>query len=136
MFKQYFSKKDNLLGHGLFLSTVFLLVVFSFIANSPSEILQGLIKIISTNDNLLTDYIAISNLGAAFLNAALVTTLAILVILFAKADVNGPVVAGVFTVTGFAFFGKDISKKLLNKLNFENINSSQSNFFLKYFNNN
>jgi hypothetical protein len=109
MFKQYFSKKDNLLGHALFLSTVLLLVIFSFIANRPSEILEGLIKIVSTNDNLLTDYIAISNLGAAFFNAALVTTLAILVVLFAKADVNGPVVAGVFTVTGFAFFGKDIS---------------------------
>jgi hypothetical protein len=109
MFKQYFRKKDNLLGYGLFLSTVLLLITFSFIANSPSEILEGLIKIVSTNDNLLTDYIAISNLGAAFLNAALVTTLALLVVLFAKADVNGPVVAGVFTVTGFAFFGKDIS---------------------------
>ena len=109
MFKQYFRKKDNLLGYGLFLSTILLLITFSFIANSPSEILEGLIKIVSTNDNLLTDYIAISNLGAAFLNAALVTTLALLVVLFAKADVNGPVVAGVFTVTGFAFFGKDIS---------------------------
>lgn len=109
MFKQYFRKKDNLLGYGLFLSTILLLIAFSFIANSPSEILEGLIKIVSTNDNLLTDYIAISNLGAAFLNAALVTTLALLVVLFAKADVNGPVVAGVFTVTGFAFFGKDIS---------------------------
>ena len=109
MFKQYFRKKDNLLGYGLFLSTILLLITFSFIANSPSEILEGLFKIVSTNDNLLTDYIAISNLGAAFLNAALVTTLALLVVLFAKADVNGPVVAGVFTVTGFAFFGKDIS---------------------------
>ena len=109
MFKQYFRKKDNLLGYGLFLSTILLLITFSFIANNPSEILEGLIKIVSTNDNLLTDYIAISNLGAAFLNAALVTTLALLVVLFAKADVNGPVVAGVFTVTGFAFFGKDIS---------------------------
>jgi hypothetical protein len=109
MFKQYFRKKDNLLGYGLFLSTILMLVTFSFIANSPTEILEGLLKIISTNDNLLTDYIAISNLGAAFLNAALVTTLALLVVFLAKADVNGPVVAGVFTVTGFAFFGKDIS---------------------------
>jgi hypothetical protein len=109
MFKQYFGRKDNVLGHGLFLSTVLLLIVFSLIANTPVQIVEGLIQIVSTNDNLLTDYIAIANLGAAFFNAALVTALAVFVVLFAKADVNGPVVAGVFTVTGFAFFGKDIS---------------------------
>ena len=109
MFKQYFARKDNVLGHGLFLSTILLLIVFSLIANTPVQILEGLIQIVSTNDNLLTDYIAIANLGAAFFNAALVTALAVFVVLFAKADVNGPVVAGVFTVTGFAFFGKDIS---------------------------
>jgi hypothetical protein len=109
MFKQYFGRKDNVLGHGLFLSTVLLLILFSLIANTPVQILEGLIQIVSTNDNLLTDYIAIANLGAAFFNAALVTALAVFVVLFAKADVNGPVVAGVFTVTGFAFFGKDIS---------------------------
>jgi hypothetical protein len=109
MFKQYFRKKDNLLGHGLFLSTILLLIIFSLISNTPSQILEGLIKIVSTNDNLLTDYIAISNLGAALFNAALVTLLAVGVVLFAKADINGPIIAGVFTVTGFAFFGKDIS---------------------------
>jgi hypothetical protein len=109
MFKQYFKNKDNVLGHGLFLSTIIILFVFAFISNTPSQILEGLIKIVSTNDNLLTDYIALTNLGAAFINAALVTALAVGVVLVAKADVNGPVVAGVFTVTGFAFFGKDIS---------------------------
>jgi hypothetical protein len=109
MFKQYFKKKDNLLGHGLFISTIIILIVFAFISNTPNQILDGLIKILSTNDNLLTDYIALSNLGATFINAALVTALAVGVVLIAKVDVNGPVVAGVFTVTGFAFFGKDIS---------------------------
>jgi hypothetical protein len=109
MFKQYFKKKENLIGHGLFLSTIIILTVFAFISNTPNQILEGLIKIVSTNDNLLTDYIALTNLGAAFVNAALVTALAVGVVLIAKADVNGPVVAGVFTVTGFAFFGKDIS---------------------------
>jgi hypothetical protein len=109
MFKQYFKKKDNLLGHGLFISTIIILIVFAFISNTPNQILDGLIKIVSTNDNLLTDYIALSNLGATFINAALVTALAVGVVLIAKVDVDGPVVAGVFTVTGFAFFGKDIS---------------------------
>jgi hypothetical protein len=109
MFKQYFKKKDNLLGHSFFAATILILIVFAFIANTPTQILEGLIKIISTNDNLLTDYIAIANLGAALFNAALVTALAVGVVLIAKADVTGPVVAGVFTVTGFAFFGKDIS---------------------------
>jgi hypothetical protein len=109
MFKQYFKMKDNLLGHIFFAATILILIVFAFIANTPTQILEGLIKIISTNDNLLTDYIAIANLGAALFNAALVTALAVGVVLIAKADVTGPVVAGVFTVTGFAFFGKDIS---------------------------
>jgi hypothetical protein len=109
MFKQYFKKKDNILGHGLFAATILILIVFAFIANSPLQIFEGLIKIVTTNDNLLTDYITVANLGSAFINAALVTALAVGVVLAAKADVTGPVIAGVFTVTGFAFFGKDIS---------------------------
>lgn len=109
MFKQYFAKKDNLLGHSLFISTVLLFAIFAFIVNSPSEVFSGLLKIIQTNDNLLTDYIAISNLGAAFLNAALVTLMSVMVVILAKADVNGQIIAGIFTVAGFAFFGKDIS---------------------------
>lgn len=109
MFKQYFKNKDNLLGHSFFVATILILIVFAFIANTPTQILEGLIKIISTNDNLLTDYIEIANLGAALFNAALVTALAVGVVLIAKAAVTGPVVAGVLTVTGFAFFGKDIS---------------------------
>jgi hypothetical protein len=109
MFNQYLSNKKNLRSHILFAGTIILFIVFAFISNTPSEIFNGLIKIATTNDNLLSDYIAISNLGAAFFNAALVTMIAVITILLAKADVSGSIMAAVFTVAGFAFFGKDIT---------------------------
>ncbi|HPV22326.1 MAG TPA: DUF1576 domain-containing protein, partial [bacterium] len=57
---------------------------------------------------LLTDYLAVGGSGAAFVNAGLCGLAASLMIVILKVNVNGPFIAAVFTVTGFAFFGKNI----------------------------
>ncbi len=80
----------------------------AFFFNSPMEIYNGLITIISSKSILLTDYIEIGNAGSAFFNAGLSMILFIFIAHKSKALMNGPLIASLFTIAGFAFFGKNI----------------------------
>lgn len=69
---------------------------------------KGLWKIILLPDILVNDYIGRSGSGPALLNAGLCALAALLALRFARTDPSGPAVAAVFTVAGFALFGKNI----------------------------
>lgn len=64
--------------------------------------------IIITEDTLITDYIEIAGIGAAFVNAALVTAISVLILSRSDETPNGftLVVAGL--MAGFSLFGKNI----------------------------
>lgn len=47
-----------------------LLMVVAFLFNSPTEIFNGLITIIKSPCTLITDYMYLANIGAAFLMLA------------------------------------------------------------------
>ena len=49
------------------------LAAIGLILDDPSNILPGLWKIMITEDALITDYMEIAGVGAAFVNSALVT---------------------------------------------------------------
>ena len=51
-------------------------VLFGFIVDSPAEIFRGLLAILTSRDTLITDYIGVGGMGAAFVNAGLLTLLA------------------------------------------------------------
>ena len=88
---------------------VFCMVLFviGFLVNSPDEILQGEWQIITSPSILITDYIALANLGAALVNAGIVTLMGLGLAWLINARFNGYFLAGVFTLAGFAFFGKN-----------------------------
>ena len=92
----------HLFGYGL------LLILVGFFFNTPKEIAQGLWKIAFSPSNLLTDYMALANIGATFVNAGLVTIFSIALLRFEKVEITGPVVSAVLTVSGFALFGKNL----------------------------
>lgn len=92
----------------LFLAFSAVLALLAFLFNSPQEIWQGSWIILTSPANLLTDYIKISNIGATFLNASIMTLEALWVARRCKAKLNGPVIAGILTITGFSFFGKNL----------------------------
>lgn len=69
---------------------------------------QGLWRIIILPDILINDYIGRSGAGPAMLNAALCALAAVLTLRLARISPSGPAIAAVFTITGFAFFGKNI----------------------------
>lgn len=83
------------------------LFVTGFFVNTPAEILNGEWKIITSPGILITDYIALANLGAAMVNAGLVTLMGLGLAWLINARFNGYFLAGIFTIAGFAFFGKN-----------------------------
>ncbi len=89
-------------------SYAFIILLFSFFANSPKEIAIGLKSIIVSPSILITDYIAIGNMGAAFFNSGLLMLIAILIAHLNKVHMNGTLIAAIFTIGGFAFFGKNV----------------------------
>ncbi|MFA5481684.1 MAG: DUF1576 domain-containing protein, partial [Bacilli bacterium] len=57
---------------------------------------------------LMSDYLGIGGLAATLLNVWLTTWLSIIVLYVIKARFNGVALAGVLTIAGFAFFGKNL----------------------------
>ena len=83
-------------------------VVFGFVVDTPAHIFQGLGQILTSRDALLTDYIGVGGMGAAFVNAGLLTLCACFVYYRSHAKVGGAAVAALFLVLGFALFGKNL----------------------------
>lgn len=84
------------------------LIIIGFIVDSPKEIFKGLLDIIIAPDLLLTDYLVVGGIGATFLNVGLLKLLCISIIYFLKVPLTGSLIAATFTVSGFAFIGKNI----------------------------
>lgn len=93
--------------YSLFVLFSFSLGALAFLFNSPQEIWDGFWEIMRSPANLLTDYMALANPGATLLNAAVMTLQALYIVYFCKAKINGPVIAALFLITGFSFFGKN-----------------------------
>lgn len=83
-------------------------LVSAWLFNSSAEIVEGLLRIITSPSILLSDYILIGNLGSALFNAGLLMWIAILIALYNQVKLTGPIVAAFFTIAGFALFGKNI----------------------------
>lgn len=85
-----------------------LVLLSAFIFNTPAEILSGMGRILVDPSTLVSDYMEIGNIGAAFLNSGLLMIVSIYIIGKSKIKMNGIAIAAVFTVGGFALFGKNI----------------------------
>lgn len=96
-------KKNMLVPH---LGIVFLVLAFCFA--SPSELIEGMGLILTSPSILLTDYIALAGLGPALLNSAIMILFSYGIVRATKTPISGPVFAGLMTIAGFAFFGKNI----------------------------
>lgn len=84
------------------------MMVAGVVLGGPSTVLPGLKKIILTEAGLITDYIALAGPAAAFINAALVTQISVLLLYLSKEPTNGFTLVEVGLMAGFALFGKNI----------------------------
>lgn len=83
-------------------------IIFGFLSEPADMILQGLLKIIVEPATLITDYIAVGGIGAAFVNAGILMLISIVMMFVLKVNICGLSVAAVFLMGGFALFGKNI----------------------------
>ncbi len=90
----------------IFLSLVFIILAFFY--NTPHEIWEGFMKILSSPANLLTDYIQLSNMGATLVNVGVMIFVSVGMVKMNGLVMDGKIIAAIFTVAGFSFFGKNL----------------------------
>lgn len=103
--------RERLAGNECLVFIFFTVAVFwitAFIVSTPAEIWEGMIKIVTSRDALITDYFELGGYGAAFFNSGLVTLTGTLVLCKEKVPFTGLSMAALFINAGFAFFGKNL----------------------------
>jgi hypothetical protein len=70
--------------------------------------IEGYFKISFSSSVLLSDYITIGGLGPTLFNVGSLMGLSYLIVRKLDLEINGPLFAGVLTIGGFAFFGKNL----------------------------
>ncbi|MFP4173957.1 MAG: DUF1576 domain-containing protein, partial [Candidatus Hydrogenedentota bacterium] len=75
---------------------------------SVGDFLTGLKSILKSPSILLTDYLAVGGLGATLLNAGTCGLIGCLIMIVLRIEPSGPFIAAIYTVIGFAFFGKNL----------------------------
>ena len=77
------------------------------IVDTPENIIEGMYKIVTSRDVLITDYIALAGYGAAFLNASIMMLFSMILIAVSKLPYTGLTLAAVFISAGFGLWGKN-----------------------------
>lgn len=108
---KWFAYDEKKPGNLIFTSLVIfslILILFGVISSPISQLLPGVWQILTARAVLITDSIMIGGLGAAFLNAGLVSLISLFYLWLCKAPLSGITIAAIFLMAGFALFGKDI----------------------------
>ena len=75
--------------------------------DTPDNIARGLIRIVMTEDPLITDYVRLAGVGAALINSSVVTALSVLILRSSGEPANGFTLVVVGLMAGFSLFGKN-----------------------------
>ena len=90
------------------LSLLILIFFITYVINEHENIFIGMYKIITSPAVLVSDFIQVGGIGAAFLNAILIFSFNFFLVKSFKVRITGITIAAFFTVLGFSFFGKNI----------------------------
>jgi len=90
----------------LFVNLTF--ITIAFILDDPLTIFNGFINIISSRSILITDYIAIGGIGAAFVNVAIVGLSSLCMLVVSRIRPSGATIMALWLTAGFSFFGKNV----------------------------
>lgn len=83
-------------------------IITAFLLDRPSQLMEGLIRIMKSRSVLITDYMVIGGIGATLLNAVLVGSASLFLLIRNRVKPNGAIIMALFLTTGFSFFGKNI----------------------------
>lgn len=103
--------------HKDFFRTVFviiyiLLFLLVFLIEPIPIMLAGYRNIFVSSSILVTDYLSVGGLSATLFNVLTTTGLNILILKWLKVEFSGAIFACLFTIAGFAFFGKNLYNAL------------------------
>ncbi|MCX8058609.1 MAG: DUF1576 domain-containing protein [Spirochaetes bacterium] len=93
------------------------LIIFTFIffifltlinINKFSSLIKSFINLQKESGRLPSDFITTNSNDAVFLNVSILILVFFLICIFFKIPLNGPVLGGIFTIIGFATFGKNL----------------------------
>ena len=71
-------------------------------------ILPGIIRLIREPDFLITDYFVVGGVGAALINAGVLTLMSIAIVYFLGMDMTGHTITSACLMFGFSLFGKNL----------------------------
>lgn len=83
-------------------------IVVGLLVQPFDTLLSGLWRLIVEPDFLITDYFVVGGVGAAFLNAGLLTLVSIAIIYFQGMEMDGHTITSAFLMFGFSLFGKNL----------------------------
>ena len=93
--------------YAFLLAYVTLLFVVGISLCSFSELINGLLNIVLTEDSLITDYVRVAGPGPALVNSAIVTGISVLILMESHESHNGLTLVVVGLMSGFSLFGKN-----------------------------
>ncbi len=83
-------------------------IAAAFFVQPAREILPGVITIIREPDFLITDYFIVGGVGAAFVNAGVLTLISIGIVYFLGMEFDGHTITSACLMFGFSLFGKNL----------------------------
>lgn len=83
-------------------------ILLGFLIDTPTEIFTGLKNILFQSNILITDYIELGGIGAAFINAGTLSLLCLGLLVLVGIKPNGSTITVLFLTFGFGLFGKNL----------------------------
>ncbi|MBN1332893.1 MAG: DUF1576 domain-containing protein, partial [Synergistales bacterium] len=97
---------------GVFLILLFSLIIITALAIGNKGVLGSQASIWQYSGRLITDFIALEGWGPTLFNMGIIGFLSTFYIIAIGGDLNGPTLAGIFTLVGFSAFGKHLKNTL------------------------
>lgn len=94
--------------YGIVLCYALFILSSAFYFDSLRQIIYGMGSIITSPSILVSDYTVIGSIGSTLFNCGLVMIVSIIIAKIGDVEMTGPVMAAIFTIGAFAFFGKNI----------------------------
>lgn len=105
----------------------------AFLLDTPKEILSGLFRILTSRSLLVTDYMELGGIGATLVNAVLVGTVSLYMLIFTGVKPNGATIMAIWLTTGFSFFGKNLFNMVPITFGVWLYAKSQKEPFMRYY---
>ena len=85
-----------------------LFIVVGLALDGPTAAAQGIVRILSSRDTLLTDYFGIAGVGPSFVHTGILTLVGCAIYHHVRAPIGSASLACLFLLLGFGLFGKNL----------------------------